>query len=208
MENQISEFFNLINSAPMWTVVIFIFFSACIQQVFPPYPSDTLVLIIGVLAGQAASGWYFLIITFFLGTIFSSIMLYEIGYKYGEKVLSFKLVKKLVDDKSIEKAKKFAQKAEGFAFVISRFAPGMFTVMLIIGGLIQLKRKSSWLFICLASLIGCAIYFFAGLFVGKNMEMLIMFAKSMGILGIVIIVAFVVFGMLIYKFNKVKQENN
>lgn len=206
MENQIFEFFTNINLIPLWLIILFVFVSACIQQIFPPYPSDTLVLLMGVLAGAGTFPWYYLIITYFLGTIFSSILLYEYSYVHGEKVLKTKLIKALVDDKSIERAKKFANKVHGFAFVLSRFAPGMFSVMLIIGGVVKLKRVASWLFICLASAVGCVIYFIVGLLIGNNREILIKFGKGMGIFGVVLLVGVVVIGFIVYKVRKGKQK--
>lgn len=204
MEPFIIDFFEKINTFPIWTVVLFVFVSTFIQQVFPPYPSDFLLLFMGVLAAAGVYPWYYLLITYFLGSVISSILLFELGYKYGDHILSWRIIKKLVTPKSLEKAKAFSKKAEGYAFLVSRFAPGMFTVMLLMGGIVKLKRKLSWIFIAVANIIGCLLYFSGGLIIGKNINELKTFSLVVCIVGLSLLI---VPASVTYILSKIKPKN-
>lgn len=207
MEQFIIDLFSKISDFNVFVLVFFVFGSAIIQQFFPPYPSDSLLLLMGVLAAGGKSSWLSLLISYFLGSALSGVILYEIGYKNGERLLSNKYILKCFNRESQEKAKKYANKIEGAAFIVCRFVPGMYSVMLLVGGIVRLKRETSWLYITLSSLAGCLLYFSGGLVIGNNLDRLKMFAQSIGIIGILLFVIPIAAILIYIKVVKRKKKS-
>ena len=61
----------------------FLFVSAVLQQVFPPFPSDTIFLVCGCIAAAGNVPWPLLYMCYVSGTVMSSVLLYDLGKNTG-----------------------------------------------------------------------------------------------------------------------------
>jgi membrane protein DedA with SNARE-associated domain len=191
---------------PIWGIVLFCFLSACIQQVFPPYPSEVLLLILGglavskVIAGPAA------IIPYIIGTIISSLAVFYLSRKIGKPVLKNKFVRKIFPKRNQRVAGLYMRKYGTPALAICKFLPGVNTVILIVGGVMGLKGLIPSLAIVIAGIIENAVYYFAGMAIGNNLPSLYGFSKQFS-LGTAIVAGILIALFILFKFrNKIFKK--
>lgn len=185
---------------PVWGVIAFCFLSACIQQFFPPYPSEVLLLILGGLAVTGVITGPAAIIPYIAGTIISSLILFYISQKAGKPILKNKYIRKVFPKRSQRVAGLYMKKYGTPALAICKFLPGVNTVCLIIGGVMGLRGLIPSLTITLAGIIENAVYYFAGMAIGNNLPSLYYFSKEFS-LAAVIFAAVIVGAFFIFKFR-------
>lgn len=201
MDAFINNLIGQIHSFPIFGLILFSFLSACIQQVFPPYPSEILLLIFGglavtgVIAGPAA------IIPYILGTIISSLALFYVSRRIGKPVLKNKYIRKIFPRREQRKAGLYMKKYGPQALAICKFLPGVNTVCLIVGGAMGLSGAAPAAAIILAGIVENTVYYVAGMAIGNNLPALYHFAKSFSI-ACAIVGAGVIAAFLLFKFRK------
>ncbi|MEM8930316.1 MAG: VTT domain-containing protein [Acidobacteriota bacterium] len=83
----IDDFIAFALTLPPLAIVLFVFFSAWLEFVFPPYLGDSAFLIGFFLAGQGAADPADVFVVAVVGAILGSIMAFLIGEKYGSALL-------------------------------------------------------------------------------------------------------------------------
>lgn len=206
MNEFINNIISQLHMFPIWGIVLFCFLSACIQQVFPPYPSEVLLLILGglavskVIAGPAA------IIPYIIGTIISSLAVFYLSRKIGKPVLKNKFVRKVFPKRNQRVAGLYMRKYGTPALAICKFLPGVNTVILIVGGVMGLKGLIPSLAIVIAGIIENAVYYFAGMAIGNNLPSLYGFSKQFS-LGTAIVAGILIALFILFKFrNKIFKK--
>lgn len=201
MNDFINTVISQIRDFPVWGIILFCFISACIQQIFPPYPSDILLLVLGglavtgIIAGPAA------IIPYILGTVFSSLLVFYISRKIGNPILKNKYVRKVFSKRNQRVAGLYMRKYGTPALAICKFLPGVNTVCLFVGGVMGLKGLMPSIVIIVSSIVQNLVYYFAGNAIGNNLPSLYGFSKRFTLVA-VIIAAVIVTIFIMFKFRK------
>lgn len=173
---------------PLWGLMLFSFASACIQQFFPPYPSDVLLLIFGglavtgVIAGPAA------LFPYIVGTLASSLVVFAVSRRLGRPILKNRLVTRFFPRRSQRRAGVYVRRYGSPALAVCKFLPGVNSVCLIVAGVMGLRGFAPILAIVLGGAAENAVYFLAGVFIGDNLESLYEFSSrfswwALGALG-------------------------
>lgn len=181
---------NLSQISP-WIIYLALFLSAVLQIFFPPYPGDTVLLVGGCLVSLGArAGDLSIFLSYVIGTILSSYVLYLLGYRYGEGVLNFKYVKKYFSQKMQNKVKRLMWKYSIFIFFMCKFIPGIGSITILFGGIFRYKAVPILFMVGLSSLIHNFIFFIIGKSIGYNLERINEFLSTYNV------IAFGVFALL------------
>lgn len=200
MDNFINNLISQLHMFPLWGLILFSFASACIQQFFPPYPSEVLLLIFGGLAvtdviiGPAA------IVPYIIGTIVSSLFVFCFSRRMGKPLLKNRYVRKIFPRRNQRKAGLYMRKYGTPALAICKFLPGINTVCLIVGGVMGLHGIAPLITIVLAGIAENAVYYLAGIIIGNNMPSLYAFSKSFSY-GAAIVGAAIIIILVLLKFR-------
>ncbi len=207
MEGSILSFSEAIAKTNPLLAYGFFFLNSVLQVLFPPYPGDSVVIFQGYLSSKGLLNTPLLIITTNAGTFFSSVLLYIISNRLGEKVVEGKFVKKYFDTNKIYKLENWFNKYGAIAIVINKFIPGIGSLTLIGAGIFKLKFSPAIISIGAASLLHNMVLFMAGRLTGDNMLIIQQFVREYEKLilsGILIISAVYIY----FKHIHIRKEHD
>ncbi len=202
MEQTLSEILAWFSGFPEWALCLILFGLALVQYIFPPVPSDTLLVALGILVSQGVFHQFFGIAFYSAGAIIGALALFYLTYFLGDKVRKIKLINKLIDENTYEKSKKVIEKYGGASYFILRFVPSMQCITIIVMGLTKMKKRKACVYITLVTVFACAVYYLLGLLLGSNIPFLLRILDALGTIGKVllcIIIIIVVILVIILK---------
>ncbi len=208
MEESILNFFQtIIHGNPVFTYIFF-FLNGVLQLTFPPFPSDVLIIIEGYLTtvGENYSFVSVLLVSV-LGSIVGSGLVYWFGYKKGNEVLRYKVVLKYIDEKHIKRSEKVFHKYGKYGLIISKFIPGISSIMVLFSGVFKVKKRVYFTYIIFSIFLQQVIYLIIGRVIGHNINQVKRFLSIFNYASVIIIVILVVFFFVIYKNRKKKMKN-
>lgn len=135
-----------------------IFLLMVLENVIPPIPSEVIMSLGGIVAGQGKMDFTLLVLVGTLGCIFGNLFWYEIGLRYGYQRLKPAVDRwgrwLTMDWEDVERLRRFFDRWGGITVLVFRFMPIGRTVISIPAGLLQMPR---WRFIIYTT-IGSAIW--------------------------------------------------
>lgn len=169
MEAAVQNFLLQINHVSNWIIYLFFFLSAVLQITVPPYPGDTLLVFGGYMGSTKMYGGFLpIFISYWLGTVVTSLILYELGKWKGEDILKTRFISKFFGKKHQERAKNWVLKYGLITFFICKFIPGVNSLMIIFGGIFKYNKIWAYIGIGAASLLHNIIFFSTGKTIGNN----------------------------------------
>lgn len=206
MDNVILNFTqNIIHANPVFTYM-FIFISGVLQLLFPPYPSDVIIVLEGYLTTVGSNyGFFPVFLVSVAGSIVGSLIVYWIGYKKGSAVLKYKVVLKYIDEKHIKRSEKVFHKYGKYGLILSKFIPGTSTIMVLFSGVFKVRRRVYFPFIIFSVLLQQVIYLLLGRVIGHNIESVKNFFSVFNLIAVVVVVVIAIIIFIIYKIRKSKK---
>jgi membrane-associated protein len=175
-------------SGSPWTYA-FLFAVAALDVVFPLVPSETSVILAGVLAATGDLVLVFVIASAAAGAILGDNTAYGIGKTAGHRIVErfFKGERR----KRIDWAEKQVQERGGYLIVVGRFIPGGRTAVTLACGLLEMRWRRFIAFDIAAGVLWASYGALLGYWGGRTFEknplygFLIAFAVALAITGAV-----------------------
>ena len=184
----------LISLNPIW--IYFVAASiAYIENIFPPFPSDVILVAAGYLCATGRVDFWIVLIASTLGSNAGFVTMYKIGSWFGLKVLEAKRFKFLQLDK-IHKVEAWFKKYGYFVVIVNRFLAGTRAVIAFFAGISNLSFWKTTFLAFISSLVWNAILLFAGKSLGSNWRAISPYLKTYGqiVLIISVVVILMTFG--------------
>ncbi|MBI5731525.1 MAG: DedA family protein [Ignavibacteriales bacterium] len=166
----LQEIISYISTLDPALIYVVLFFFAFIENIFPPSPSDFVVLVGATLIANSTLGFIPILLLTSVGSALGFIVMYLIGEFLGEKLLrsgKFKFIKQ----ESLDKADRFFHKYGYNIILINRFLPGTRAVVSFFSGVHKLKPMRTFIYAAVSSFIWNAILIFLGIQLGNNLEL-------------------------------------
>lgn len=187
-----------------------IFFLIFIENIFPPIPSEVVLLFGGFMTTYSKLNLFGMIIFSTLGSTVGAIVLYYIG-----KILNKERLKKIVSGKigkvlrlkasDIEKADKWFDTKGNKTVFFCRFIPVVRSLISIPAGMSEMIMSKFLLYTITGSLIWNTVLLFVGSKVGENWKKIEQIMSQYShIILIILIIAFI--GFVIYHFSKKQKK--
>ncbi len=151
---------------PFWIYVVLFFFSF-VENVFPPSPSDVVVVIGGSLISKSAINFIPTLIFTTIGSVLGFMTLFYIGSMLDKKVLRAGKIKFISLD-ALDKAEQWFLKYGYFVILANRFMPGTRSVISFFAGVSELKAKKTALLAAVSAIVWNAIIIYLGMIFGDN----------------------------------------
>lgn len=197
---------NIINGNIILTYIFF-FLSGVLQLVFPPFPSDVIIVLEGYLTTVGRNFNFFLILLIStMGSLVGSIIVYWFGYSKGNEVLRYKIVLKYIDEKHIKRSEKVFHKYGKYGLIISKFVPGISSIMVLFSGVFRVKKRVYFTYIVFSIVLQQVIYLLIGRVIGNNINLVKRFFSIFNFVSIILILTLAVIGFIIYKYRKSKKK--
>jgi membrane protein DedA with SNARE-associated domain len=190
--------------SPIW-IYLTIFFFAFVENIFPPSPSDMVIVIGGSLVG--ASDLHFVPVLIFAtgGSLVGFLTAFAIGWQIDKRILHSGKIKFLTVE-SIEKVENAFRKYGYFLIIANRFLPGTRAVISFFAGMSRLNIHYTVLLSAASALLWNTILISLGMIFGENIQKVDAFLKTYNQVVIIITVIFIVFLTVRYFINKRKKK--
>ncbi|MDH5720889.1 MAG: DedA family protein [Spirochaetia bacterium] len=202
----ISEILSKIPESIYW---LFVFISSVIENIFPPYPGDSVTVFGGYLAGTGRISLYSLVFSVYSGSLAGAIFMYYMGEKvmrYFRKKTKLHSLQELLNPKNLLKTHHWFKRYGISAVIVSRFSAGIRFFVAIVAGM---AKMNIWLFILsfsIATFIWNFLLIFGGYKLGENWSLVMKYLKIYNSVVGAILVIFVIVIIIILKKKKNKQK--
>lgn len=195
--NQISTY------PPVW-IYITLFLFAFVENVFPPSPSDLVIVIGGTLVGTGDLSFFLSLIFATVGSIAGFMLMFYIGSTVDKKVIHSRRFKFIPVD-AIEKVEIWFRKYGYAVIVANRFMPGTRAVISFFAGISNLKAKKT-IFLCFISALAWNILMlYLGFVFGDNVAKVDEYLTTYSNLVIAVTILIILFFIFRFFFKKRKS---
>ena len=181
--NQLSSF------PPVW-IYITLFLFAFVENVFPPSPSDFVVVVGGSLIATGTINFIPTLILTSLGTVIGFMVLFYIGSTVDRKVIHSGKFKFIPID-TIDKVEIWFKKYGYGIILANRFMPGTRAVISFFAGLSHLDVKKTIILSTISAFAWNALILYLGYIFGDNVELVDQYLTTYTniVIGITVVVA-------------------
>ena len=195
--NQISTF------PPIW-IYFTLFLFAFIENVFPPSPSDLVIVIGGTLVGAGSLSFILSLIFATLGSITGFMLMFYIGSTVDKKVIHSGRFR-FIPVNSIDKVEKWFRKYGYMVIVANRFMPGTRAVISFFAGISNLEPKKTMLLCFISAVAWNIIMLYLGFVFGDNVQLVDEYLTTYS--NIVIVLTILVILFFIVRFFFIKRKS-
>lgn len=182
---------NISHFAPVWVYLILFLFSF-IENVFPPSPSDLVVVVGGSLVSTGVIHFIPTILFTTFGSVIGFMVLFYFGSTVDRKVVHAGKYK-YIPYETLEKVESWFKKYGYYIILINRFLPGTRSVISFFGGMSNLDVRKTIVLATISALVWNAIIIYLGFVFGNNVDLVDNYLSTysniaIGITAVVVIV--------------------
>lgn len=185
-------------SVKWYYVYLFVILILWIENVFPPMPSDSIVLFTGSLISFGSVTYLPLVLAATIGSTIGFITMYSIGKKFDEKIIDSGKFS-FISEASINKAERWFNRYGYYLIVANRFIAAIRAVISFFAGMSNLNYKKTVYLSIISSFAWYAILIYMGYVFGDNLDYVKSIIKSYG--QIIFPIILVVIIVLIVKWR-------
>ena len=162
-----------LRDVPPFLMYLVLGVGAALENIVPPIPADTFVLLGGFLSarGSAVVGIVFFVT--WTANVLSALAVYTVAYRYGDLFFQTRLGRYLLDPKQVGIVRKFHQRWGAAAIFYTRFLPGLRAIAPVFMGLIRQRPLTVVFPLLLASAIWYGALIWIGAFAGRNLDQML-----------------------------------
>lgn len=196
---------NISELTPFW-IYVSLFAFAYVENVFPPSPSDLVVVIGGSLVGTGTLSFIPTLIITTVGSVLGFMSLFFIGWMLDKKVIkSGKL--KFISVEAVLKVETWFNKYGYWVIAINRFLPGTRSVVSFFAGMSRLNIKKTVLLSTVSAFIWNFLIIYLGMLFGENVEIVDRYLDTYSNIVLVATIIVILFFVVRYFFFRKKSEN-
>lgn len=158
---------------PAETVYLLVAAGAAVENVFPPVPSDTFVLLGGVLADRGILAWQIVLAAAWTANFGMGCFVYFMGRRYGRAIFDTGWGRWLLRPHQLERMAGFYDRHGVFAILVSRFFPVFRVLVPAFAGISRLAFWRTALPMGLAAGVWYALLVGAGVAASRNVPRLV-----------------------------------
>jgi membrane protein DedA with SNARE-associated domain len=173
---------------------------AYLENIFPPFPSDVLVVFAGSLAGIGTIDFATaLVFTTFASTL-GFMTMYKIGDWFGLKILEAGKIR-FIPKESVHKVEGWFRRYGYFVVIANRFLAGTRAVVSFFAGMSELPFLKTSALCFLSALVWNFILLFAGRKLAENWQAIALYLEtySKAVTLVVLIALLILFARYLYK---------
>lgn len=187
-----------------------VFFLILLENVFPPIPSEVILLISGFFSSYTSLSVFYMILASTLGSFLGAIILYYIGKIFNKerlkKIVNGRLGKILfLKENDIDKADEWFDNKGNKSVFFCRFVPIVRSLISIPAGMSEMPMGKFIIYTICGSMIWNTVLICLGYKLGDNWEYVLTILDKYQMVVIVILV--IIFGYVIIKFYRKKRKS-
>ena len=190
---------------PTW-IYFTLFLFAFIENIFPPSPSDVIVVVGASLITSTSIGFIPVLFLTSFGSSLGFMLMYYVGYYLSEKVLRTGKFK-FLDPESLKKTDRWFSKYGYKLILANRFMPGTRSVISFFSGVHELKINKTFLLATISAFAWNIIIIFLGMQLGNNAQLIDKYLTTYS--NVVIGITLVIFAFFVVRYfikKKLKRQ--
>ena len=195
----------IVKLSPFWLLVALTFFSY-FENIFPPSPSDLVVVVGGSLIGTGVISFFPTLVLTTLGSVAGFMTIYYIGSTLDKKVIKTHKLK-FIPTEGIEKVETWFAKYGYWTIAANRFMPGTRSVISLFAGLSELEVKRTIILSTISALGWNIIILYLGMIFGRNVKKVDKLLDTYSNIILAITVAAVIIFLIRFFIQKKKKQN-
>lgn len=170
-------------------VYLVIAVGAALENVFPPLPADTFVLLGALLASAGRAHPVHVFVWTWLANVGGAIAVYALARRYGNRFFGTAAGHWLLHPRQLEQVGRFYQRWGWPAIFISRFLPGLRAVVPVFAGVAKVPALQVLAPVAVASGIWYGFVVYVGAFAGRNLAAILAQLERVGnvLLGVALL---------------------
>ena len=194
---------NISSFTPFW-IYVTLFLFAFVENVFPPSPSDLVVVIGGSLVSTGVISFIPALLLTTIGSVVGFMILFYFGSTVDRKVVHSGKYKYIPVD-AIEKVELWFKRYGYYVIIANRFLPGTRSVISFFAGMSMLDVKKSAILATISAVVWNAIIIYLGYIFGNNIAVVDKYLSTYS--NIAIAIAVVVVIVVVIKFFVSRKKN-
>ncbi|MCS6965171.1 MAG: DedA family protein [Candidatus Kapabacteria bacterium] len=163
----LEQWVTTLQQLPPEGILLFAFAVTFVENLFPPSPSDTLLLFCGVLVGLQVVDFGLLLLVATVGSVSGFSTMFWLGYAFGVKVVDVGRWRFLPVE-AIQTVERWFQRYGYWVIVANRFMSGTRAVISFVAGMSKLTFPVTLLLCGLSALVWNSLLITVGWSVGHN----------------------------------------
>jgi membrane protein DedA with SNARE-associated domain len=185
-------------------VTLFVF--ALIENVFPPSPSDLVVVVGGSLVSTGVIDFIPTLILTSLGSIAGFMILFYFGGTVDRKVVHSGKYRYIPLD-AVEKVESWFKRYGYYIILINRFLPGTRSVISFFAGMSNLNVKKTVMLASISALVWNSIIIYLGYIFGNNVTVVDKYLSTYSNIAIGLTAVVVLFFIIKFVISKKKNKS-
>ncbi|PJZ68559.1 hypothetical protein CH373_17245 [Leptospira perolatii] len=211
-ESYLQNLLDSVAALPPLLLWFFFAFSNFAENVFPPWPGDTVTVFGGFLVARENSGFGILalVTSTFFGNLAGAWVMYSFGNRFLHwlKHKDFPFKSELYDEEAIHKTLNWFSRNSVLVVIFSRFSAGIRFFVSIVAGMVHMRPIAFFSYFSLAVLLWCGLLIYAGFYLGSNWEKVLEFLNLYNkIITFLLIAAGLIFVAYRWKTYRVSEKN-
>ena len=196
---------NISSFTPFWVyVTLFIF--AFVENVFPPSPSDLVVVVGGSLVSTGVISFIPTLLLTTIGSIIGFMVLFYVGSTVDRKIIHAGKFKYIPVD-AIEKVERWFKKYGYWVITVNRFFPGTRSVISFFSGMSMLNVRKTVILASISAFLWNAIIIYLGYVFGSNVKVVDKYLSTYSNIAIAVTVIIVLIIVTKFVVGKMKNKN-
>ena len=179
-----------LQSLPPHLIYLAVFSAAFIENLFPPSPSDLLIVFAGSLIGIGSAGFVESLLAATLGSTLGFLVMYKVGAWFGHSIVDRRRIRFLPYD-SIQKVDLWFGRYGYWIIVANRFLSGTRAIVAFFAGMSDLRLLPTFLLSLVSALAWNAILVSAGYSLGANWREIGLYLSTYGQIVTAVIVVLI-----------------
>ncbi len=157
----------LLTGLPPLGVLALAFIVAYVENLFPPSPSDVLLVFLGTIVGIGTVDFTSMLVTSTLGSVAGFSTAYFLGRRYGEAIVESPFVP-FIDRNLVVKVERWFDRYHGLIIVANRFLSGTRAVISFVAGIVKMPFPRTLIYCAISAAAWNALLILVGLHIGSR----------------------------------------
>ena len=183
-------------------IYIIVFSIAFIENIFPPSPSDLVIVFGGSLVGMDRVGFVETLLCATAGSTLGFMVMYKIGGWFGDRILERGRIK-FIPIEAVKKVEGWFARYGYWIIIGNRFLSGTRAVVSFFAGMSELKLIRTMALSFVSSLAWNAILVTGGFYLGQNWQRIGFYLSTYSqiVTGIIVVIVLILIARYFYKKN-------
>ena len=175
----LSQILGFLTGLPPFSIYFLLGVGAALENIVPPIPADTFVVLGGFLAAQGAAEPFAVFLATWGANVTSALIVYAAGARYGPGFFRKGLGRFLLDPDQLERLRAFYDRWGHWAIFLTRFLPGFRAAVPVFAGVTHQRFLPVALPLAIASAIWYGFLTWMGTIAGRNLETILAWVSGL-----------------------------